>query len=110
MERLRPASPWELARMLDTLAEAVTVTEADGQLVFANAAAIECMGARTLEEARAERPSALLARFEITDESGKPIDPENLPGRRLLQGKAAEPALLRMVSRSTGRVSWTLVK
>ncbi len=96
--------------MLDTLAEAVTVTEASGQLVFANAAALERMGTRTLEEARAEGPSALLARFDITDESGNPIDPENLPGRRLLQGKSAEPALLRMVSRSTGRLSWTLIK
>jgi serine phosphatase RsbU (regulator of sigma subunit) len=110
MYRLRPASPQELARIFDVLAEAVTVTEADGQLVFANTAALERMGLRTLEEARAASPAGLLARFEITDETGVPLEPEQLPGRRLLQGAVPDPMLLRLVNRETGRVMWTLVK
>jgi serine phosphatase RsbU (regulator of sigma subunit) len=110
MYRLRPSSPQELARILDVLAEAVTVTEADGQLVFANAAALQRMGVKTLEEARAPGPAGLLSRFEITDEAGKPLDPDQLPGRKLLQGKPAEPMLLRLVNRSDGRVFWTRVK
>jgi PAS domain S-box-containing protein len=110
MYRLRPSSPRELARILDVLAEAVTVTEADGQLVFANTAALGRMGVETLEEARAAGPAGLLARFEITHEDGSPLDPEQLPGRRLLKGKPADPTLLRLVDRQTGRAFWTLVK
>ena len=100
----------QLAGLLDVLAEAVTVTEADGRLVFANAAALERMGLRTLEEARAVGPAAMLARFDITDEAGDPVDANELPGRRLLQGERAEPKLLRLVQKATGRVLWTLVK
>ncbi len=110
MDRLRPASPHELARIFDALAEAVTVTEPDGQLVFANTAALERMGLRTLEEARSQGPGGLLGRYEITDEVGQPLDPEQLPGRKLLQGAAPEPMLLRLVSKESGRVMWTLVK
>lgn len=110
MYRLRPASPQELARIFDALAEAVTVTEPDGQLVFANKAAIERMGLHTLEEARAAAPAGLLDRYEITDESGRQLDPEQLPGRKLLRGAAVEPMLLRLADRETGRVMWTLVK
>ncbi len=110
MYRLRPSSPRELARILDVLEEAVTVTEADGQLVFANSAALRRMGVETLEEARAGGPAGLLARFQIADEHGRPLDPEQLPGRRLLQGKPAEPLLLRLVDKHSGRMFWTLVK
>ena len=35
------AASGQFERILDVLGEAVTVTEADGQLVFANAAALE---------------------------------------------------------------------
>ncbi|MBV9309187.1 MAG: SpoIIE family protein phosphatase [Solirubrobacterales bacterium] len=100
----------QVGRILDVLAEAVTVTEADGRLVFANAAALERMGIKTLEEARASGPAGLLARFEITDEEGRPVDPDKLPGRALLRGEPAEPMLLRLVHKATGRVFWTLVK
>jgi serine phosphatase RsbU (regulator of sigma subunit) len=110
MHRLRPSSPRELARIFDVLAEAVTVTEADGQLVFANEAALRRIGVATLEEARAAGPRGILGRFHITDENGKPLDPNELPGRKLLAGKPAEPLLLRLVDKQTGRLLWTLVK
>jgi serine phosphatase RsbU (regulator of sigma subunit) len=111
MDRPRLSSrKGQLGRILDVLAEAVTVTEADGTLVFANLAALERMGVRTLEEARAAGPAGLLARFEITDETGRPVDPEDLPGRALLRGRPVEPKVLRLVQKATGRVLWTLVK
>jgi serine phosphatase RsbU (regulator of sigma subunit) len=110
MDRPPVRSTGQLGRLLDAFAEAVTVTEADGSLVFANAAALERMGVSTLDEARAAGPATLLARFEITDESGARVGPEDLPGRRLLQGKPAGPTLLRLVDKASGRVLWTLVK
>src|SRR4051794_29160873 len=99
-----------LKRILDVLAEAVTVTERDGGLVFANAAALERMGLGSLEEAMAASPSELLARFEITTEDGRPLHAADLPGRRLLRGQRPAPLLLRLVDRDTGGLRWTLVK
>jgi serine phosphatase RsbU (regulator of sigma subunit) len=104
------SSTGQLGQILDVMAEAVTVTEADGKLVFANAAALERMEVKTVEEARAAGPAGLLARYEITDDSGRPVDPQEFPGRALLQGRPAEPKLLRLVNKATGRVFWTLVK
>jgi PAS domain-containing protein len=74
-DRLR-ASAGQLERILDVLAEAVTVTERDGGLVLANAAALERMGLGSLEEAMAASPSELLGRFEITTEDGSPLHPD----------------------------------
>jgi serine phosphatase RsbU (regulator of sigma subunit) len=111
MDRPRvSSSKGQLGKILDVMAEAVTVTEADGRLVFANVAALERMGLQSVEEARAVGPEDLLTRFEITDETGRPVDPQEFPGRALLRGRRAEPKLLRLVNKSTGRVLWTLVK
>jgi serine phosphatase RsbU (regulator of sigma subunit) len=108
-DRLR-VSAIELKRILDVLAEAVTVTEIDGGLVFANAAALEQMRFASLEEAMASAPAQLLARFDITTEDGGPLDPDDLPGRRLLRGERPEPLLLRLVDRETHQLRWTLIK
>jgi serine phosphatase RsbU (regulator of sigma subunit) len=111
MDRPRlSSSTGQLGQILDVMAEAVTVTEADGKLVFANAAALDRMEVKTVEEARAAGPAGLLARYDITDDSGRPVDPQEFPGRALLQERPAEPKLLRLVNKATGRVFWTLVK
>lgn len=107
--RLR-ASAAQLDRILDAVGEAVTITEADGRLIFANAPALERMGIATLEEALAAAPDQLLGRFEITREDGAPLNAADLPGRRLLRGEPADPMLLRLVERGTGRLIWTIVK
>lgn len=99
----------QLGRLLEVLAEGVTVTAPNGQLLFANAAALERMGL-TLERALASSPAELLARFDITDEDGRAVDPESFPGRRVLRGEQPAPLLLRLVDRATGRRFWTLVK
>lgn len=87
-------------RVLDVLGEAVTVTEADGRLVFANTAALKRMEIGSLEEALHTGPEALLSRFEITLEDGTPLDPAELPGRRLLRGERPVPLMLRLIDRS----------
>jgi hypothetical protein len=95
--------------ILDALAEAVTLTELDGTLVFANRAALERMGVGSVEEARRFVPGALHERFGLADERGRPVRLEDLPGRRALRGEAAEPMLVRMVD-GGGRQRWILVK
>jgi hypothetical protein len=100
----------KLRSVLDALPEAVAITDAAGRLAFANAAALERMGCATLEEALARGTGALLERFAITTENGSPLSAKELPGRRLLRGKPAEPLLLRLAERGSGQVRWGLLK
>jgi GAF domain-containing protein len=100
----------QLAAALGTLAEAVTVQSADGRLRFANRAALEMLGFSSLDEFSATEPAMLLARYRQYRPDGTPLLPDELPGRRVLQGEAVEPQLVRWVDVSAGRLRWSLIK
>lgn len=93
--------------ILGLLREAVTVTDAEGRVLFANAAAAELLGVRTVADVLGAEPGALAARFAVTQEDGTPLRVERLPGRQALAGDTPEPLVLRSVDRATGRVRWT---
>ncbi len=99
-----------LERILGALAEAVTVNDAGGRVVYANPAAARLLGAASVEELVAAEPGELAARFLISREDGSPVATEHLPGHRLLSGLAAEPLLTRSVLRETGQEYWLLTK
>ena len=99
-----------LERILGVLAEAVTVHDERGQLVYANGAAVTLLGAESVEELLAAEPGELAARFIITREDGTPVRESDLPGQRLLAGEEAPTLLTRSVVRETGRVYWLLTK
>jgi PAS domain S-box-containing protein len=100
----------ELAAALGSLADAVTVQDADGRLVYANAAAAELLGCASPEELLATPPTELIQRFESFMEDGSPLDPDRLPGRRVLRGERPEPIVVRAINRATGEERWQLVK
>lgn len=100
----------EVAAALGNLADAVTVQDASGRLVYANRAAADLLGAASPEELVATPPSELIDRFETFTEDGAPLDPENLPGRRALRGEPSEPLLVRAVNKATGEERWRMVK
>ena len=99
-----------LERILGVLAEAVTVHDEQGKLVYANAAAVTLLGAESVEELLAAEPGELAGRFIITREDGTPVQESDLPGQRLLAGEDAPTLLTRSVVRETGRVYWLLTK
>jgi PAS domain S-box-containing protein len=99
-----------LERILGVLAEAVTVHDERGKLVYANAAAVTLLGAESVEELLAAEPGELAGRFVITREDGTPVQESDLPGQRLLAGEDAPTLLTRSVVRETGRVYWLLTK
>ena len=99
-----------LERILGSLAEAVTVHDEDGRLVYANPAAATLLGAESIDELLAAEPGELAARFIITREDGTPVLERDLPGQRLLAGEEAPQLLTRSVVRSTGREYWLLTK
>jgi anti-sigma regulatory factor (Ser/Thr protein kinase)/PAS domain-containing protein len=99
-----------LERVLDALSEAVTVSDAQGRVVYANAAAVTLLGAGSVDEVLASSTEALMDRFHVTREDGSPVGQEDLPGRRVIRGQPAEPLLTRSVDRTTGRERWLLTK
>jgi signal transduction histidine kinase/ActR/RegA family two-component response regulator len=55
-------------------------------------------------------PSALMEGFELYDESGKPLSPGNLPGRRALAGEENPEAVVEFRFIETGEQRWSLVR
>jgi PAS domain S-box-containing protein len=97
-------------RILGALAEAVTVHDERGKVVYANEAAARLLGAASVDEVLAAEPGELAGRFIITREDGSPVVEADLPGRRLLAGEEHPTLLTRSVERSSGRVYWLLTK
>jgi PAS domain S-box-containing protein len=97
-------------RILEVLGEAVTVQDASGRIVYANAAAARLVGCETAEELLATPAAELTARFDMFDAAGRPVEFSDLPALRLLAGYPAPPLLTRSVHRPSGRELWLLTK
>jgi PAS domain S-box-containing protein len=100
-----------IERRMDTvmaiLDEAIVIHGADGELVFANPAAARMMGFETTDDALSAQTGDIRDRFEIRDEDGRTVAPNELVGRRALRGEAAGQQTLRAIDRATGRERWT---
>lgn len=107
--RLGPESV-ALAEILDSLAEAVTIRGRDGEIVYANRAAVRQMGFASGDELVAQGTQAILDDYIVTDEQGHPVSASDIPSVRLLAGEPVEPTVLRTVRRATGEVAWDLLK
>ena len=99
-----------LDAVLASLADAVTVQDASGRLVYANQAAAELLDAATPEELLRTPNEELVARFLTETEDGRPLDVDRLPGRQALRGETVDPLLVRAVNRRTGEERWQMVK
>lgn len=96
--------------LLDLLAEAVTIRDRAGEIVYANPAALASMGFGSFNEL-VERPSAdVMGDYIVEDEHGRPLTIEDVPSVRLMHDKPAEPLLMRTIHRITGATSWRLLK
>ncbi len=99
-----------LEAILVNLAEAITVMDEHGQMVFANQAAADLLGAATPEELTGSRPGTIMPRFLVLDEQGHELELESMPGRRLFRGEHPEPLLVRNIVRATGEERWLMVR
>jgi PAS domain S-box-containing protein len=109
IKRLRAAQE-RLDGILGGLAEAVTVHDAEGNMVFANPAAAALLGLGSPEAVVAAEQRELADRFVITREDGSPVALEDFPGARAMIGHEPEPLLTRSVERHSGRERWLLTK
>ncbi|MDX6554007.1 MAG: hypothetical protein QOD86_202, partial [Miltoncostaeaceae bacterium] len=99
-----------LTAALGNLAEAVTVQDPDGRLIYANEAAASALGFGSPEELLATPPGAIVERFESFNEDGTPLRMDQLPGRRVLAGERPDPLVLRSIRRDTGEERWRVTK
>jgi GAF domain-containing protein/anti-sigma regulatory factor (Ser/Thr protein kinase) len=105
------AAERQLGTVLDGLAEAVTVTDATGQTIYANHAAVRLLRLESTAEATSATPGELMDRFDVYDEAGDPVLLEDLPGARVRAGASdVEPMLVRNVVKATGEERWLLNK
>jgi PAS domain S-box-containing protein len=99
-----------LEAILVNLAEAITVMDEHGKMVFANQAAADLLGAATPGDLTNARPGTIMPRFLVLDEEGRELDLEQMPGRRLFTGEQPEPLLVRNIVRATGEERWLTVR
>jgi serine phosphatase RsbU (regulator of sigma subunit) len=96
--------------VLDILAEAVTIRDAEGTIAYANRAALASMGFETIEAMQARSSRSIMSDYMIEDEHGEPLSLEDVPSVRMMQGDAVNSLLMRTVARGTGEISWRLLK
>ncbi|MEX0673889.1 MAG: GAF domain-containing protein, partial [Gaiellaceae bacterium] len=103
----------ESSRRLDVVfrrvADGLTVQDPTGKLVFANDAAARMAGYSSAEELLSTPVGETLDRFELLDEHGAPLTPDDLPGRLALRGIDIGPRLVGWRSKKTGDERWSLV-
>ena len=101
----------QLGAVVASLAEAVTVTDAEGRVVYLNATAVSLLGAESPEELLTSPPGEIMDRFAVYDEEGRPITLADLPGARMQAGEdPVEPMLVRNIVKATGVERWLLNK
>jgi PAS domain S-box-containing protein len=100
----------QLQDMLGSLTEAVTVTDAERRMRYANQAAADLLGSATPEELVALPLGTIASRWDSTHEDGRPVVAEDVPSYKIVNGQPAEPLLTRIVHRETGELCWRLVK
>jgi PAS domain S-box-containing protein/excisionase family DNA binding protein len=103
------ASHDQLAAILASVADGITVQDPAGRLLYANDAAARLIGFPTVADLLAAPLGTITAAFRITDETGAPVSPEHLPGRQALVRKAPVEAVLRYDILATGETQWSRV-
>ena len=96
--------------ILAGMAQSVTAQDREGNLVFANQAAADALGAATPDELLEHwTADDLSERFTITDEHGHPIPLDAYPGSQVFAGIEPEPLLVHSIERETGVSRWTQI-
>jgi len=96
--------------VLDILGEAVTIRDLNGNIAYANRAAIANMGFSSLAEMQSRSSHSIMSDYFVEDEHGQPLSLDDVPSIRMMQGKPAQSLLMRTVHRETGETSWRHLK
>lgn len=104
------ASKEQLEKILQHVADGITVQSKAGGLVYVNQSAAKIMGFSEPSEVYSVSVTDLLSRFEIMDENLQPLDIAELPGRLALKGEEEPAKIIGFRVRPHNKVSWSSVK
>jgi PAS domain S-box-containing protein len=88
----------------------VTVLDASGRIIYANASAARMIGYASPEALCTITGSETLTHFDIYHADGRPISSEEMPSRIALGGTASAEVLLRFRRRGAEDERWSLVR
>jgi PAS domain S-box-containing protein len=100
----------QLAVILRGVADGITVTQPDGGIIYANAAALHTLGYPSIEALRATPVAEIFARYDILDEAGRPFPLPRLPSRLAHEGVENPSALVRFRVKATGEDYWSILR
>src|SRR3954452_21799573 len=95
---------------LAALSEAVTITDAERRMRYANQAAADILGYATPEDLLAAPVGTVRDEWVATHPDCRPVELEDIPSWRVVNGRPAPPLLTHIVHRQTGEERWRLVK
>lgn len=109
-QRLAAGEDSLFGRLFELLAGGVAIRATNGELVYANRAALNQLGFDSLEALRARGTGEIMNDYIVQDEHGRPLKHDDVPSVRLLRGERVGPRLIRSVNRRTGDAGWTRLK
>lgn len=100
----------ELEIVLLGVADGITAQDPTGRLIYANEAAARLIGYSSVQSLLEAPMQEMMGRFELFDESGRPMAPEDLPGRHALRGEHPPELMLCFRELATGAERWSIIK
>ena len=97
------------AIILRGVADGITAQDSKGRLIYANDAAARLIGYPSPEALLDAPISEVLQNFNVMDEDGQPVPPDQLPGRLALAGEQPKPMLVRFRDARVGEDRWSLI-
>jgi PAS domain S-box-containing protein len=99
----------QLAVILRSIADGVTVQAPEGHLLYANEAAAELVGYDSAQQLVETPVTDVVRAFEVLDQDGRPLAIERFPGRRALAGEDVAPMAIRFRVKTSGEERWSMV-
>lgn len=99
----------QMAVILSGIMDGITVLNTKGKMVYANHAAAKMLGYANTDELLNTPVKLITPKFEIYDESGGPMNMNELPTRLALAGQHAQQTVVRFKIVETGEERWSMV-
>jgi PAS domain S-box-containing protein len=97
-------------QLFGAISDGIIATDATGAIVFANPAAAAVAQLATADELIGRSLAEVAVLFEITDEDGRPVAFDDLPGAQAMAGIASERLIRYRRARTADDPRWALVK
>src|SRR5690242_3827934 len=110
MQRVKNLTTDDLNIIVRTVDDGITLSGADGKLIYANDAAALIIGFPTAEQLLACPPAEIMGAFDILDERGNVLPASDIPSRKAVVERRPVQHVVRFRIKATGAERWSIVK